>query len=464
MSSLATHVPAGGTVLIVGSSLPEKLDLPGRMMRPFPWSGGGSAAQELTSDLAGIAQLEAARVQGASVLVVTGRAASWFRRFPQLAYHLRRTYPFVLDSDEHSVMDLQRGLPESDSASLALIEGAVGDFYGTFGHCPAILDWGTGLQLELRVPQYSVFSPVVPDCVLPYLDRTIDVVALPAGDAVRLADARRAASAAVITVPACIGDPGSDAGTGSRVRPPVQAAVEWTARTSRNPLPSISVVAPLTDDPALVGVLLDSLRRTVPLGLELEIILAAGPTDSDPPAPSVAGVSRTRVVRDAGGVSLGAALTRAGVEATGEILVFFPAGSVILNQWWLYVLRTFLDHPDAAVVGGKVVYANGHAAFALEVDGAVVDPIDARGYGDDPAFGYVREVDGYAGTFVAVRRNLISHADLLEGQTFGEISSTLCRIARSQGGGVYFQPRAELIFPVWAEDVRPSGSISVPAP
>jgi glycosyltransferase involved in cell wall biosynthesis len=64
---------------------------------------------------------------------------------------------------------------------------------------PAVLDWHTGLGLEAAMPEYAVFTPPDAQPVLPYLDGTIDVVVLDAGDPDRLAEARRVARLAVVT-------------------------------------------------------------------------------------------------------------------------------------------------------------------------------------------------------------------------------------------------------------------------
>ena len=84
----------------------------------------------------------------------------------------------------------------------AQLEDIVSEFQSTYQRDPAILDWDTGALIAETFPQLPVFSPDRPQNggpELSYLDHSIDLVSVPAGDVAILAEARRLAIGAVIT-------------------------------------------------------------------------------------------------------------------------------------------------------------------------------------------------------------------------------------------------------------------------
>src|SRR5439155_16423967 len=79
-------------------------------------------------------------------------------------------------------------------------EGLIGRLHDTLGREPAVLDWESGLRLTLTSPGAIVFDPLVSEGALPYLDNSIDVVAISSDDPHRLPEARRVAAEAVAVV------------------------------------------------------------------------------------------------------------------------------------------------------------------------------------------------------------------------------------------------------------------------
>ncbi len=107
-----------------------------------------------------------------------------------------------------------------------------------------------------------------------------------------------------------------------------------------------------------------------------------------------------------------AACNRAAHEATGEQLVFLPAGARV-GGGWLGALTSALDRdPGAAAVGAKLIGADGRLQQAGGVafrDGSAWDV----GRGDDPndaEYNYVREVDWCSEVGLLVRRTVFNSA------------------------------------------------------
>ena len=73
------------------------------------------------------------------------------------------------------------------------IRNVVAEFEERMDRAPSILDWDSGLNLHSMLPNLPVCSPIPsPDANrLPYLDSTIDIVAIPASALGRMEEARR---------------------------------------------------------------------------------------------------------------------------------------------------------------------------------------------------------------------------------------------------------------------------------
>src|SRR5204863_1596553 len=99
------------------------------------------------------------------------------------------------------------------------------------GSPPAILDWNSGLQLAQSLPRHAVFSPPSSDFLLPYLEHSVDLVVL-RHDQASLSEARRVASAAVVTVSSI-----QDA-----TNPVPQFSVEWQSDGTTDLSTAVSLI------------------------------------------------------------------------------------------------------------------------------------------------------------------------------------------------------------------------------
>ena len=135
-------------------------------------------------------------MQGSHFLLIPETAAWWTTHFPTFTEHLVGRYQVVADEPGAGLLvDLRARRGRDQQWPYALSETL--DHLASQGRTePAVLDW-TDLGLGSRLPGVNVFTPP-PGPSLPYFDHTVDVVVL--DDPVRLAEATRIATLAVVTV------------------------------------------------------------------------------------------------------------------------------------------------------------------------------------------------------------------------------------------------------------------------
>lgn len=190
-------VPAEARVLVVSRGDDELLRLFGRRAGHFPQAPSGVYAGHHPPDAAAaVAHLETLRAAGWDHLLVPATALWWLDHYAGFAGYLQRSAALVHRDADCAIYALGEASPWA----------ALADFVARFKESeeryPAILDWGTGSGLAAVFPESAVFTP--PDEAareLPYVEESIDVIAIPCGDPTRLAEARRVAIAAVVEVP-----------------------------------------------------------------------------------------------------------------------------------------------------------------------------------------------------------------------------------------------------------------------
>jgi hypothetical protein len=185
-------------VLVVARGDTALFDLYGRTATNFPQDDDGVYPGFTPAHgQAAVAHLEALRAKGATHLLVPETSRWWLDHFVPFAEHLDCRYAVVEDRPEVGVLtDLRRRRPTTAGWSQSL-NGLLERIGAAGGSPPAVLDW-TDLDLAQRLPGRNLFVPPTPSDILPYLDRTIDVVVI---DAHRPAtEARRVAAGAVVTI------------------------------------------------------------------------------------------------------------------------------------------------------------------------------------------------------------------------------------------------------------------------
>jgi hypothetical protein len=432
---------------VAGELDPDQWQLLGVTVETLDATPEATTARATWSNFSLIAHVEMAHLRGVSVVLFLGRPWGWLRRYPQLAYHLRRTYPFVVERDDCVAVALQQDLTPREVSSLAVLEEIILRFYWCFGRSPAILDWRTDLQLTARLPQYAVFSPIAPQEALPYLDRSVDIVITPTGDAAQVGEATRVASAATVAV-SPPEHPGSSSVEDAAERSGAGESVVMIGEMALSTPPAVSVVIPLFGDGHGFETAVRGLHRTVPYGLACEIVLAGGNQPAWREVVQPAQATGFNFVQVKAGPDHGVRCTEGARAATGDFLVILAEDALLLPQWLFFALRTFRDHPDAAVVGGKIVDTGGYVESLVDGEAVLAGNPDLRTDGDDPAHSFVRRVDACATTLLITRRDAFEDVGGFTGSTPAEAGVDYCRRVRARGGSVYFQPKAAAIHPM----------------
>ena len=382
-----------------------------------------------------IAQLEWQRSTGSELLLTPDMADGALDDSTLLRRHIER-YPVVAGAPGlGSVRDL-RSVRGPVTTPIDVLRAAVSAFEDRTGRLPAILDDTPGrVATSLRFPAVITGGPGA--LIGSWPDGSFDIVVVASPDPTHLGDAQRIATAAVVVV--------SSDGGAARTQRVGGAAAESGA--------SVSIVIPNYDGVALLRACLASLADTLPPwdGIEVIVVDDASPPASQPEiAAIVAALPRARLIVNEinGGFLVSAA--RGAAAATGRLLVLLNNDTVLLPGWLEAIVRTFAQHPDAGVVGGRLLYPDG----SLQEAGGLVfrDGTAAKyGYGepdpDGPMYSYLRDTDYVSGALLATPRELFESLGGLDpAYGFGFYEDTdYCFRVREAGRRVLYQPSSTII-------------------
>ena len=335
------------------------------------------------------------------------------------------------------------------------VEALVEEFKGRAEREPSVLNWNTGLNLAATLPQLAVFSPPAANghFGLPYLDRSVDIVVLPAGDERHLAEAHRVASIAVVQVHGAHATKSN--GNGARsVRERIRLATEWKESAGAEAaLPTTSIIIPVHNNVAYTERCLEQVLQTLPHSFRGEIIVVDdASTDETPTALArwVASEERIRVLRNEQNTGFIVSCNRGAEAAHGEILVFLNNDTLPQAGWLAPLLRVLRERADAGAVGGKLLYPDG----TLQEAGGIIFA-DATGcnFGrndkspDAPLYNFLREVDYCSGALLATPRALflsLGGFDTRYAPAYYE-DTDYCFALRAAGRKVYYQPESVVI-------------------
>lgn len=440
-------VPEGARFAVVSRGDDELLDLPLRVGEHFPQAEGGVYAGYYPPDgTALVAQLEAARARGAASLLFPPSALWWLDSFPRFAEYFERRY-LIAGGEEAGGLAVDLREPQAEAGTswferlLSLLDG----YRDGPSSRPSLLDWHTGLDLGDRLPGHTVFSPPEGPVYLPYVDRTVDVVALAGEDPLRAAEARRVAHRAVVRFPAA--EAGGTSADGRS--PPV---IESLGRPPRA-LPTASIVIPTYQGMACLPACLRALGETLPADFRGEVIVvddASRDGTADLLERRAAGHTWLRVLRNQRNLGFIESCNRGAEAAEGEFVVFLNDDTLPLEGWLPALLRTFADWPEAGAVGGRLVYPDGRLQ---EAGGLVFRNGSGANFGrgdydvDGPLYAYVRRVQYCSGSLLATRRELLAELggfDRRYRPAYYE-DTDYCFSVRRAGFEVYYQPDARVV-------------------
>jgi hypothetical protein len=308
---------------------------------------------------------------------------------------LRRHYREIPGQDRSCILfDLRERLTRHTSDALNLLQHALLDAAEQCGHVPAVLDWNSQLDFRPIVQDVALFSPPEQGRTLPYLDHTVDVVAV-RNEPDLLREARRVARRAVLSVePDRAGGPG-------------RATLEWLTDSPSTRSLSVSLALACGGTPDRLHRYFAELLSDV-RGDQLRDVIVAGSNPALGEFVNGPGAGR-RFVQAVGanGQFTGPAWAAPLQALTGDIVVFLR-DVLPLGRWLSHLVRLLEEQPDVGIVGGKVL-----AGLHLESAGGVIFRDGSlAGFGagdyqvDDPLYTCVRAVD-FATDFVAVRTTLL---------------------------------------------------------
>ena len=255
-----------------------------------------------------------------------------------------------------------------------------------------------------------MFSPHGDGGKLPYLDGTIDVVAVAGDEPERVAEARRVAGALVLGVK------GSSAAPLPRVL--------WRSASVAAELADVSIVVARANGQPSPPRFLEHFRDTLPPSFAGEVIVA----------------DERAVARTSGGEALTAGVRQGAEEASSDVVVVLDTSTRPLGGW-LPPLVHVLRH----VRGAGAVFAT-----MLEPDGRPLWDSSDDASGDS----YVRRLDVVAGGLFATRRPLLLESGwgASDGRDAAELLSAH---ARSRGLSVLLQPET-LAIAAWPDELPPA--------
>ena len=425
------RLPRAAVIAVASKGHDEMLRLHGRTGWHFPQDREGAYAGYYPSNsLSAVVQLEAARSRGAQYFLLPQFTFWWLEKYADFARHLDARYELLVRDEACAIFDLTARQPAS------VLDELVAECRNRLGREPAVLDWGTKANLAALLPDCAVFSPAEKTGPLPYLDATIDIVAIGARGSV-LKEARRVAREAVLKFRA-------DGAT---------AEIVWRAKSPATAAPTVSIIIPCHNGVALTDACLRSLMETLPANFRGEIIVVDD-ASTDGTAASLrawaAADPRVKPLRNAKNLGFLETANRGAKAATGEFLVFLNNDLVLLPGWLPPLLRTFRDFPDAGGVGGKLIFPDG---TLQEAGGMLFRDGSAAHFGrgdhalDAPLYNFVRPADYCSAALFATPRALFTKLggfDQDYAPAYYEDTDYCCAV-RAAGRRIYYQPESAAV-------------------
>lgn len=435
-SFLVEALPADSRVAVVSKGDDEMIRLPGFAAEHFPRGlNGGYAGFYPQDGTAAIAHLEWVRSTGVEFLVFPQTSEWWLDAYPRLRSHLECTCRVADREPEVGVVYDLRSRVRGEGNGWHQVGDLLDAWEDHLGFAPALLDWESGADFTERLPGRSVFKAPAGTKTLPYVDRTVELVAVKKGNALREAEARRVAQLALLT---CAN--GEVQNIEYRADPPPA-------------LPTTSIVIPTYNGARQLLPCVHALDATLGEHFSGEVLVV----DDGGTAETARALDELeqrfawlRVVRNTRNQGFIASCNRGAEEAQGEIIVFLNDDTIPLPGWHHALLRTFRSQPDAGVVGGRLMYPDGRLQ---EAGGVIFRDGSGANFGRDdfepdaPLYTHVRSVHYCSGALLATPREVfrsLGGFDTNFRPAYYE-DTDYCFSVRASGRGVYYQPESVVV-------------------
>lgn len=212
--------------------------------------------------------------------------------------------------------------------------------------------------------------------------------------------------------------------------------------------PDVSIVVPVFNQIAYTRRCLRAVSDMGANGLTYEVIVVDDGSVDDTEA-WLASVPNLRVVRNEENIGFIASCNRGAAAARGKYLVLLNNDTAVQPRWLDELVGVFDRHPQAGLVGAKLLYPDGRlqeAGCTVYSDGR------AGNYGrfDDPRlwkYNFLRRVDYCSGAAIAIPLDLFRELggfDALYSPAYYEDADLAMRV-REAGFEVIFQPASVVV-------------------
>jgi hypothetical protein len=426
--------------------------LGGRTGWHFPQMPGGIYAGHYPAgSVAAIAHLEALRAQGAEFFALPSPMFWWLDHFAEFSQHLRDRYRLLRKDDFCVIYSLREAASLDTANAWPQLNEVLNQFERVYNRQPAILDWDTGLELATRLPQHTVFRPPTPN-ELPYLDGTIDLVAVRTPGDQELEEARRVADAGVLVFSDGGGPDGSSKDRATKDDSGLSMALAGRLRAAESVKARVVVVVPLAQD-APRARWLNDLRGGLPPDIDVEIVLTHNFSGH-------ANGELRQLIRRTAGVTIrlyprqpvAAMLNKAASAAKGDIVILLNSDAIPLPGWLPSLLRTFRDCQDAGAVAAKLLFPDGRlkeAGREILADGSSIAVGSGEFNCEAPEFACVREVDCASPILLATRLSTFQAVGGFDTgfESIDFAAADYCMKVRQNGQRVLWQPLSRVVVP-----------------